>query len=79
MTIEELRIILSDIKTKTDELSQASTNLDSFIKELQDMVSVDNPLSSSIDIDQIVAIYTPMYVEKLARANTAVGQLGGAL
>mgnify|MGYP001255332504 CR=1 FL=1 len=75
-TIQELRVIVEDIKTKSIEMSVASQNLIVFVREVEYIIAETNPLSDAVNIDALIAIYSPIYLQKLTRIETAADALG---
>lgn len=76
MTIEELRIIVSDIRTKAHELARVSNDLRSFIDGVYMQIAETNPLSGAINVDALVSLQTPIYMAHLQSVETASDALG---
>ena len=76
MTIEELRIILADLLPKAYDLSRAAQNFAGFIEQVNGAISPNNPFSGAINVDQFVAIQTPIYLSLLTAVETAADVLG---
>lgn len=74
-TIEQLRAIVNDLKPKVLELNKASLDLNGFIQRIDLMISENNDFSSTIDIDALITQYSPIYITKLTRIETAADSL----
>lgn len=74
-TIQELRIIVEDIKNKTAELVKASNELNSFVNRVSSLISESNPFASTIDIDELITLETPLYNALLTRVQNSVTAL----
>lgn len=73
MTIEELRAIITDVKSKTTILRETTQDLHSFVEEVDQIVN--GIAGSSINPDQLVAVYGPIYIEKLTAVEVATDVL----
>lgn len=76
MTIEELRAIVSALKVTIGTLGEKVSDLNTLINSVDGMIAASNPLSSAVDPDQIVAIYSPLYISKLTEIETVTDTLG---
>lgn len=76
MTIDELRDIISDLEIKSEALTNAASNLQSLVAEVKRFITPANPYASTIDIDALVAINTPLYLNRIAAIEAAADALG---
>ena len=76
MTIEELRVLVTDIAQKTRELNTVTTRLGSFIRQIEHAIAAENPFSGAINVDQFVSIQAPLYLALLTELEVAADALG---
>lgn len=76
MTLDELRVIVTDIFQKSTVLAQKTNLLQSFMTEINAQISPNNSFVSTINIDQFVAIQTPLYLALLHDIEVAADALG---
>lgn len=75
-TIEELKAIIIDLQTKTNQLEGASRSLNTFVRSVLSLISDTNPFRDTINIDQLITLQTPIYLEKLTAVEVAADVLG---
>ena len=74
MTLEELRVLVADIKTKSRAIRDAALSLDQMIVAID--AQINNEYASTINVDAFVAIQTPIYLERLTALEAATDALG---
>jgi hypothetical protein len=74
MTLEELKAIVADTKTKTEVIRVAGQDLHSLVEEIEQALL--GIAGECINIDDLVAKYTPIYLGKLTVLETAADALG---
>lgn len=76
MNLSELRAIVLDVQTKAHTLNATTQNLRGFIDAVETMVGESNSFAETINVDQFVAIQTPIYLELLRQIEIAADALG---
>lgn len=75
MTLAELRAIVADVSQKSDTLFGKTMRLKSFINRIETILN-DNDFASTINVDQFVALQTPIYLAILHDIEVAADALG---
>jgi len=76
MTRQELQVIVDDLLQKSTALSQKANELQSFMTDIKNTIADSNPFAETINIDQLVAIQTPIYLQLLTAIETAADVIG---
>lgn len=76
MTIEELRPIVSDLQKKAVSVTGAASDLRALLDEIWTMIDPENPLSTSVNVDNLITTYSPIYIDKLTKIEQAADVFG---
>lgn len=71
-TIEEFRITVEEINTRTLALSNAVNALKTQVTQVKNLISANNEFSGVIDVDALINIQSPIYANLLANIETAI-------
>jgi hypothetical protein len=74
MTLSELQAIVLDIESKSKNILNASRELVAFITDVKQVIN--SAYGSTINVDDLVALQTPIYTAKLTALEQACDQLG---
>ena len=74
MTLQELRTIVADIQDKEMALMDSVQKLGGLLATVSHIIN--GPFSSTINVDALVALETPLYIEALTAIETAADALG---
>jgi hypothetical protein len=75
-TMEQLRAIVTDAKAKSIVLKDASMDVLVFAEMVDAAIAPSNPLSQTMDVDQIIAVFGPIWIQKLQAVEAAADALG---
>ena len=76
MTIQELRNIVNTIEPLGNDLGNATNELRILVAKVKNIIAEDNIALGMINADQLVAIYTPLYLAALHKVEVAADALG---
>lgn len=76
MTLQELRTIVADLDPKIAEVYAAASEVRVIVAQVRRLINPNNPYAETINIDQLVALQTPLYLAALTRLETATDALG---
>jgi len=75
MTLEQLRVIANETELKTTAVYEASNKLNIFMRQIVNMLSEQNPYAEAINVDEFVAIQTPLFNALVAELTAAYNEL----
>lgn len=75
MTLAELQTIVADIQTKSADLTTKVADLSRFVTRVSSIIN-DTQFNTTLNIDQFVAIQTPLYLALLHNIEVAADALG---
>lgn len=76
--MDELRALFAQVRQNQRLLNDENQRFNSFMDDIEANISVNNPISSALNADQVVAIYLPLFTEHGSRIQSAVTRVFGA-